>query len=667
MKLMLLSTSIVLLLMGNAYAEEDHSRSDIYQNGPLTWENYPEACISCHADRYDEMMGSVHYKLGGMTQDMVNAPSEFQGKLTNSMNSYCISIVGDWYVCGKCHVGRGKTPNGVNVGGEQSDGSDLDFGIVGRDNVDCLMCHSLEYANLRTRLPDDEFGKLPEFSLGVPESQRTLTMLTGVTKPVRGNCLKCHAFAGGGDGVKRGNLSMENVTNTDPRFDVHMNANTYSGAELACQTCHTYSGTDLACQACHTYSGEDLACQACHTYSGADLACQACHTFENHRVIGKGSDLRPTDDFSRGAEVNCGTCHPIPANGEGHLSHFYLKRHVVHVACQTCHIPSYAKFLDENGLPEEQEEGVGTEVHRDWAMHHDKEHGEPSFDADGVTTAFDGFTTNGHPSVDKAANLTPIYKWWNRLSDNYLVGDVIVDAYDSETDAYSTSRPLGGLDDYVNFANRDGKIYPFKYKSSHVPIATSGDCAGMLIPLNTYVYIAGSGDVNEAIRSGLVNMGCDENSNYEWVLSDTYQVINHGVEPSYKALGCSDCHDLKTGRSDRRIPFAKLGYHQWPAKVGGDCSLCHYSVATDIVGFMDLHYGHRVNSKISCQNCHSSEPTGLVKETSDLCNDCHVLRNAENFSTDHHSLHSTNGGLCTNCHTYEQAEGPYVSEQFRLN
>ena len=46
-----------------------------------------------------------------------------QGKLTNAVNSYCINIVGDWKICGKCHVGRGLRP---------------DDSQAGMANVDCL-------------------------------------------------------------------------------------------------------------------------------------------------------------------------------------------------------------------------------------------------------------------------------------------------------------------------------------------------------------------------------------------------------------------------------------------------------------------------------------------------------------------------------------------------
>ena len=37
------------------------------------------------------------------------------------------------------------------------------------------------------------------------------------------NCLACHAMAGWGDGVKRGDLSLAIINNADSRFDVHMN------------------------------------------------------------------------------------------------------------------------------------------------------------------------------------------------------------------------------------------------------------------------------------------------------------------------------------------------------------------------------------------------------------------------------------------------------------
>lgn len=259
----------------------------------LTFAQYPGNCLSCHQNKAEEVAGSTHYRWTGDAPDMVNDSTPTQGKLTNAVNSYCINILGDWSVCGTCHVGRGKRPDDTSLSSESEN-----------ENIDCLMCHNEEYATQRKRLVDGSMG------VDLPVD----AMVQNIQRPTRSNCLTCHAKAGGGDAVKRGDLSLATITNSDPYFDVHMNT------------------------------------------SGADLNCQACHVFKNHRVIGKGSDLRPTDDPTRGSEVSCLTCHTDKGTTAGHAT-TEINAHVARVACQTCHIPIYAK--------------VATEIHRDWRFHHD--------------------------------------------------------------------------------------------------------------------------------------------------------------------------------------------------------------------------------------------------------------------------------------------------------
>jgi len=126
--------------------------------------------------------------------------------------------------------------------------------------------------------------------------------------------------------------------------------------------------------------------------SGSDLDCQTCHVFKNHRVIGKGSDLRPTDDLARGSEVSCLTCHTDKDTSAGHAT-TRINDHVARVACQTCHIPVYAK--------------VATEIHRDWRLHHDGSQADESAVA-------------GHPYTDKQSDLIPVYAFWNRSLFEFL-------------------------------------------------------------------------------------------------------------------------------------------------------------------------------------------------------------------------------------------------------
>ena len=458
----------------------------------LTFDGYPQNCLSCHDAEANEMYSSTHYQWTGEAPDMVNGSGIPQGKLTNAVNSYCINIEGNWPVCGSCHVGRGKRPDAESAGLE---------------NIDCLACHNEEYSLARKRLPDG--------SLGVETP--TDSMVQNVLAPTRANCLMCHAKAGGGDEVKRGDLSLETIVNSDAHFDVHM------------------------------YT------------AGSDLACQQCHVFEAHRVIGKGSDIRPTDDTARGSEVACVTCHAGKDTSGGHVDST-IGRHVERVGCQSCHIPTYAK--------------VATETYRDWRSHHD------SSPADGVSGP-------GHPYTVKESNLVPEYKFWNRLSDNYLLGDYASMIYDAVKDTYPTSRPLGD--------NQDGKLYPFKYKTATQP-KTIAD--GTLIALDTFEYLNVSGNVTTAIEKGLVNTGYSASEPYEWIETDTYQMLNHGVTPSSAALQCSSCHE-NTARMD--LP-GKLGYGI-KGDTGTVCTQCHDLKETK--SFTSTHDKHVKDKKYDCSWCHA--------------------------------------------------------------
>ncbi|MDW7773917.1 MAG: MopE-related protein [Desulfobulbaceae bacterium] len=457
----------------------------------LTFDSYPQNCLGCHDAEANDMYGSVHYQWTGEAPDMVNSPEVPQGKLFNAVNSYCINIEENWPVCGSCHTGRGKRPDDPSAGLE---------------NIDCLACHSEEYAAARKRLPDG--------SLGVDNP--TDFMVQNVQKPTRLNCLMCHAKAGGGDAVKRGDLSLQTIDNSDASFDVHMNT------------------------------------------SGSDLSCQQCHVFEAHRVLGKGSDLRPTDDLVRGAEIECITCHAGKDSQEGHADSD-IGKHTERVACQTCHIPTYAK--------------VATETHRDWRLHSD---GSPA----------DGVSGPGHPYSVKDSNLIPEYRFWNRLSDNYLLGDDASLTYDAARNTYPTSRPLGDVE--------EGKLYPFKYKTATQPKTIADD---RLIALDTFEYMKGSGDAAAAVEKGLENMGYSAAEPYEWVETDTYQLLNHGVNPSAQALQCSSCH----GSTERIDLQGELGYD-----LKGDtrtvCTQCHG--LKEQKPFTSLHDRHVNDKGYDCSWCH---------------------------------------------------------------
>ena len=462
----------------------------------LTWDGSPGVCLSCHEDQARQMYASTHYQWQGEALYMTSGPA-LQGKISDAVNSYCINILGNWNDCGNCHVGLGARPVlTADPSAEQL------------RNIDCLICHQRDYKRKKVE------------GVFVPDTDNmTITLAQAVQtvhRPDRATCLVCHAKAGGGDAVKRGDLALATASTSDIQYDRHMST------------------------------------------TGADLNCQDCHVTQAHRIAGKGSDLRQTD---LDVKMECTACHSEKAGPAGHET-ADVNRHVARVACQSCHIPTYAKDAADTPASE------ATETHRTWKS---------------TASAVAPY----HPTGTRANNLVPRYRFWNRYSENYRIGNVA--QLDPATGTYSTSRPEGAVDD----TGADNKLYPFKYKTAEQPIL---DGAGILIALDTSVFFSTAGP-DAATRAGLVNMGYSGAETYSWVTTDTFQLLNHQVAPASQALSCASCH----GGSARVDLRADLGYGLKAAEATV-CSRCHDPEGNP--GFNQVHRIHVTEERYGCQNCH---------------------------------------------------------------
>lgn len=297
--------------------------------------------------------------------------------------------------------------------------------------------------------------------------------------------------------------------------------------------------------------------------AGADLKCQDCHVTVKHRIAGRGSDLRQTD---LDVEMACTDCHGDKTAANGH-STSDINRHVSRVACQTCHIPTYAKNAADTAADE------ATETHRTWL----------SSDAKAVPY---------HPTSTRANNLMPKYRFWNRYSYNYVLREAA--QLDPETGAYPTSRPDGAVDDI----SPDNKLYPFRYKTAVQPMRTG---TRELIALDTSAYFRSADAQNRAtlaVKAGLRNMGYPETDGFAWVKTDTFQLLNHQVSPRGQALTCAACH----GSTTRMDLKGELGYGL-KASEAGLCVKCHGSKKNP--GFKPVHDKHVKGKKYDCSNCHA--------------------------------------------------------------
>ena len=102
----------------------------------------------------------------------------------------------------------------------------------------------------------------------------------------------------------------------------------------------------------------------------------------------------------------------------------------------------------------------------------------------------------------------------------------------------------------------------------------------------------------KAIRKGLHAMGYPRTTKYDWILTDTHQLINHGVAPASGALQCADCHD-SISRMDLQ---GELGY-QLKAKRSNVCAQCHGDKGSK--DFQVIHKKHVDDKNFDCSSCHT--------------------------------------------------------------
>jgi len=491
------------------------------QHASLTWTGDYMICQRCHAAEANEVLGSVHYQMKGSAAEMVNGQAQ-QGKIIQRDGSGNI-IAGTSAMNAYC----------VNVLGNWGGCSGCHVGLgaeptaTNSSNIDCLMCHQKNYKRIKIN------------GLFQPDTANMCidmnTAVRTVHKPKRDNCLQCHAVGGGGDNFKRGDMALAHKSTTDTTFDRHM------------------------------------------ATTGGNLVCQDCHTTTQHRIAGRGTDLRPLDSTTA---VNCSTsaCHPTKLNSSGHAT-TGVNKHVGRVACQSCHIPKYAKNASDTPATE------ATETHRDWTV--------PEWN-----TA----KNRWEPTGTKANNLTPKYLHWDGTSWGYNLKDPAV--FDSKTGAYQVSRPQGGIND------ADSKLYPFKYKTAKQAYAGS---LNMLIAIDTSKYWAmpvppyapTQADISATVAAGLMNMGYSATTPFSWVTTDEYQLITHEVPTaSNNVLACTQCHINSTATQMKLQTDLGYGLKKPTSDL---CNDCHglQSYTSSYSSFTSIHSRHVDSQRYDCSRCHN--------------------------------------------------------------
>lgn len=510
-----------------------------------------KTCIACHSKQANDMFGSVHYQWKGDSSKAIElAQAGSDASKLGGINDFCIWPDGNWLTvfnkldgttgpggCAVCHAGLGKKPT-PTVSTEQL------------ENIDCLICHSPTYKRTVAKNADGTFSLVPDSSIDIQAAAKN------ITRPTRAICMRCHQNSGGGNNYKRGDLEST-IISCSKSYDVHM-------------------GTD-----------------------GQDFVCQDCHKTENHRMAGRGSDMRALDSSFK---LSCEACHTQIPHRSYNANYADLNRHTDKVDCTVCHIPSFAK-------------SVPTDMHRNWG----------AMEADTGKQLYD-------PEITKASNVMPVYAWFNGFSHFYRFKDPV--SLD-ERGVQKMSWPDGG---FVDSGGKHSKLYAFKLHSASQPMENA---TKQLLPVKNKIAFE-TGNVEEAIRQGAVAAGMSYAS-HSFVSTERYMGIFHTVGPKSTALSCSNqpCHG-----NESRIPFGKLGYERRGSNAQL-CDVCHSLKSSP--GFTSLHSKH--SSRKNCTACHGAgNPLNASKST--LCSKCHSY-NSESDPNKIHAKHVKDKKYdCKNCHTF---------------
>lgn len=446
------------------FSTADHSKFEALQKPFKSGPEVTKACLACHTEAAKQVQHTKHW-----TWEYTDPKTGQKLGKKNVINNFCTSPLSNEKDCMACHAGYGW--------------KDASFDFSNQENVDCLVCH--DTTGTYRKLPGDaghpvyERKEFPHGSGRFVEAVDLQKVAQSIGKTSRTTCGACHFFGAGGDGTKHGDLDSS-LRNPGKYLDVHMDA---KGLNFTCSTCHLTQG--------HEVAGS--------RYQMAAAAKGPAH------IRGKPDE----------APASCESCHgDRPHPGE----HDKLNDHTAKVACQTCHIPEFAR------------DGIGTERVWDWSkattMGPD---GKPFVRKDSAgRRQFD--SKKGEWVWD--SYVIPEYRWFNGDVRFKAVGDRI-----DPTRTVSINEPQGTP------GQADARIWPFnvhrgkqvydKVHNTLIVAHTAGEDDTAL--WHNY-------DWPKAIKTGMAAAGLPFSGEYGFVATEMSWPITHMVAPKGDALRCQQCH-----------------------------------------------------------------------------------------------------------------------------
>ena len=480
-----LRATLVATLLATAYAgvaagaapsplprtTADHSKFAVLGKAFASGPEVTKACLSCHTEAAKQVHQTQHWKW-----EFTNPQTgQVLGK-RHVVNNFCTSVGSNEAACSSCHVGYGM--------------KDSSFDFSSEENVDCLVCHD---STGKYKKPSGFAGnpvtKDTEFPPGSGKIVRGINLSeiaqkVGTSK--RTTCGTCHFSGGGGDGVKHGDLDTS-LEAPDRALDVHMDA---KGLNFPCATCHKTDG---------------------HQVPGSRYAPTARDKAPAH-MRGEAEVANP---------ATCQSCH-----GQTPHQSAQLNTHTGKLACQTCHIPTFAR----GGQP--------TKTWWDWSTA-GKRGPDGKFLVTKDENGYDTYTSiKGDFKWEE--NVKPDYLWFNGKVSYTMVGDKV------------EKGPTPTAINRFEGSPGDGKsmIWPvkvFRGKQAYDPVNKS-----LVI-----THLAGNDDTadwknldwEKAIAKGMDIAKLGFSGKVDFIETVSYWPITHMVAPKEKAVGCSECHS-GNGRLD---------------------------------------------------------------------------------------------------------------------